>query len=596
MLTDASRVLHNALDGKVYLKSVNVIVPSSWRESKCDSGAGGSALSISLPKGDRPYRRPDVWVTGPHPIHGETPYTQQTKSCGQPGEFISFPFQYLSGRGGGANLTEEAPKLFAREWAKLRYGVFEESGYGHDQFYPGHFFHGGRAVPTETTNAPLRGVWVNGANMPGCDPSKEDCEFRPAGDNSGATCSLGGSLYDQLSNVTRFCTGKDLSGQPMSPSKHNVLCEGRAAADVILSHQDFRRINPKRSRSRVAEPEISVFREPTPQYVLVMETSRSMAANEQWKWINKAAQKFIRYDLPVNSKLAIVTFNNKSKVEHPMVEVTGNDARARLADTIPDKYHLSRSDKRCVLCALQKVVHEVLAPETLAGTHLVLLTRGSRDTLTTTTDEQIISNYVRDYNLRVSTVVLPESAEAASDPFLSFYDDISLSMGGSAYVVNGHDSVMDLYMGINSAFADILRSDARYPTETPVEVHRRDFSAASSKLVTTGSFLIDSTLGRDTLFGIYVEDEEEHRIRSITFADGKGKKYGPYKRMSSTFDLVNFKTINFPSEQAPPFHAVSRISGNYAHMQPVRSLNHSEGNPRSSTIATTFSSLRNYQS
>ena len=41
----------------------------------------------------------------------------------------------------------------------------------------------------------------------------------------------------------------------------------------------------------------------------------------QWKWINKAAQKFIRYDLPINSNLAIVTFSNNSKVEHSMIQV-----------------------------------------------------------------------------------------------------------------------------------------------------------------------------------------------------------------------------------------------------------------------------------
>ena len=46
-----------------------------------------------------------------------------------------------------------------------------------------------------------------------------------------------------------------------------------------------------------------------------------MDTHGQWKWINKAAQKFIRYDLPVNSNLAIVTFSNESKVEHNMVQV-----------------------------------------------------------------------------------------------------------------------------------------------------------------------------------------------------------------------------------------------------------------------------------
>ena len=86
-------------------------------------------------------------------------------------------------------------------------------------------------------------------------------------------------------------------------------------------------------------------------------------------------------------------------------------------------------------------------------------------------------------------------------------------------------------------------------------MHKEGFLGQTG--VSTGSFLIDSTLGRDTQFGIYVEDEEDHLIKSIRFTDSKGKTYGPFHRMSSDFDLINFKTINFPAGQSPPFSAVS---------------------------------------
>jgi hypothetical protein len=56
-------------------------------------------------------------------------------------------------------------------------------------------------------------------------------------------------------------------------------------------------------------------------------------------------------------------------------------------------------------------------------------------------------------------------------------------------------------------------SDARYPTEIPELVHRSEFIMDSTSATSTGNFLIDSTLGRDTEFGIYVEDAEEHLIK-----------------------------------------------------------------------------------
>ena len=37
-----------------------------------------------------------------------------------------------------------------------------------------------------------------------------------------------------------------------------------------------------------------------------------------------------------------------------------------------------------------------------------------------------------------------------------------------------------------------------------------------------GNFLIDTTLGRDTIFGVFVEDDENHHIKAVTFRDTEG--------------------------------------------------------------------------
>ena len=179
-----------------------------------------------------------------------------------------------------------------------------------------------------------------------------------------------------LPSVKTFCGPGALYENVLAPTKHNVLCQGRSALDVILSHPDFVYRNPSERDTVEGDlrPEIKIVREPEPQYVLVIETSSSLDDYGQWKWINKATQKFIRYDLPLNSNLAIVTFSNTSSVRHPMVRVDGDDVRGRLADTIPDKYHLTRSDVKCLLCGVQKAVHDVLRQD-MAGAHIILITR-----------------------------------------------------------------------------------------------------------------------------------------------------------------------------------------------------------------------------
>jgi len=128
-----------------------------------------------------------------------------------------------------------------------------------------------------------------------------------------------------------------------------------------------------------------------------------------WQWVHKAAQKFIRYDLADNSRLAIVSFSNDSVVQHSLAVLSDERSRARyeklatlyllkkrnqwifyrLADTIPDKYKVQRNpNQRCVICGVQTAMQKVLPGEE-AGAHLILITRGDNNTLSLT-DENII--------------------------------------------------------------------------------------------------------------------------------------------------------------------------------------------------------------
>ena len=72
-------------------------------------------------------------------------------------------------------------------------------------------------------------------------------------------------------------------------------------------------------------PRIDIVREATPTHVLVLEISASMAENDDWKFINKAAHKLIRYDLPDSARLWVMSFSNESKMEAQITTV-GFDA------------------------------------------------------------------------------------------------------------------------------------------------------------------------------------------------------------------------------------------------------------------------------
>ena len=54
---------------------------------------------------------------------------------------------------------------------------------------------------------------------------------------------------------------------------------------------------------RAISPEIVLIQEPEVKYILAVETSADMGDRDNWKWVNKAVQKLIRYDLPTNTQV-----------------------------------------------------------------------------------------------------------------------------------------------------------------------------------------------------------------------------------------------------------------------------------------------------
>ena len=321
------------------------------------------------------------------------------------------------------------------------------------------------------------------------------------------------------------------------PTKQLVVCEGRTRDQVLSSHPDFIGIRTDNEPMRAIEPEIRIVKEPRVKYVLAVETTASMEEGEDWKWVNKAAQKLIRYDLPTGSNLAVLTFNNITRVEHPMVQITDDDTRAKLADTIPGKYHLSSSNIRCVACVLQAMVRGVLQGDSV-GAHLILVTRAGTDSLSLT-DEKIITEYVKNYGIKISTIMIPTVNH------LPFYDDISQISGGKSFLVKRSAFAMDTYVSILDSIQAILSQDPEY--NSAINIHKNEHYTEGDGNITTGSFSVDSSLS-DTVLGIYVEDTEDHLIKSVTLSDEEGTVYGPYSKMSTTFDLINFKTVNVVGE------------------------------------------------
>ena len=72
-----------------------------------------------------------------NPCYGDAPYTVQNSACRERGDRIMVTPDYLINLDGLATTYYGPPSnIFVHEWAKFRYGVFEEYGYPGDEVYP----------------------------------------------------------------------------------------------------------------------------------------------------------------------------------------------------------------------------------------------------------------------------------------------------------------------------------------------------------------------------------------------------------------------------------------------------------------------------
>ncbi len=88
VMRESSRLLHQATDGRAFIRSVNVVLPASWTgdlSSSCRRNVSRTRLDS--------YSEADVKISSaPHPLFSggaDSLWTQQSRECGQSGDYIS---------------------------------------------------------------------------------------------------------------------------------------------------------------------------------------------------------------------------------------------------------------------------------------------------------------------------------------------------------------------------------------------------------------------------------------------------------------------------------------------------------------------------
>ncbi|KAL1471823.1 hypothetical protein MTO96_039701 [Rhipicephalus appendiculatus] len=272
----SSEFLHQATHGSLHIKKVIIEIPSTWPPRPNATVRQGSG-----------FERSDIRVSASSdPRVDHRPFTLQPRPCGQPGDYIHLPSEFLQELDGHTTKEYGNPSyVFVHEWAHLRYGVFDEYGMPGSDKNPELYCDSDGNVKPNVCSEKIA-FKVKSASQVDCSVCEDnavpkDCtvEFYQPTDELVESSIM---FMPYLKNVSEFCVGN--SGDKnrhnvLAPNKQNDLCRGKSAWEVISSNDDFMGLplaDPGRSFNVYFE-EVQQSNDVVPSVVYVLDVSGSMA-------------------------------------------------------------------------------------------------------------------------------------------------------------------------------------------------------------------------------------------------------------------------------------------------------------------------------
>ena len=167
VLRELSSQLWVATNTRASIRQATVVLPRTWRTD-------ARTCSLLQPvTASAPAVAPHISVSSSHPVFGNRPWAQQSQGCGKPGDKIQLGADLL--RSNTNESHAHTARLLLAEWAKFRWGVFEERGIFGDELYPPQY----RDANThnwETSACTDRSVQIEHHD---CDPSRSQCPVSP---------------------------------------------------------------------------------------------------------------------------------------------------------------------------------------------------------------------------------------------------------------------------------------------------------------------------------------------------------------------------------------------------------------------------------
>ncbi|XP_015725905.1 calcium-activated chloride channel regulator 1-like [Coturnix japonica] len=501
MIKDASKYLFEATKHRFFFKSVKIILPKTWKKN-----SKYSRLKTES------YNKADVIIADPYLKYGDDPYTLQYGGCGMQGRYIHFTTNFLL----DSSLLKvygERGRVFVHEWAHLRWGVFDE----YNNNAPFYVSENKMVEPTRCSAGVIGKPVFRNCIGNQCAPREcqydgqlyeAGCIFVPDVNQNSKTSIM---YMQNLPSVVEFCDNSTHNAE--APNMQNKMCNYKSTWEVIMESNDYHNSSVINSLAPPFETTFQLLQTQDRAVSLVLDVSGSMDLNNRITNLRIAADVFLRQIIETGSRVGIVTFESTASVKSPLVQITSDATRQKLAQYLPTTANGGTSICAGIEKGLQIITDAI---NTTYGSEIVLLTDGEDSTMSTCRER------VRESGAIIHTIALGPSAAKELEEFSNITGGLQL------YAVDGNvpSKLIEAFSEIKTGSGDI--------SEQSIQLESTDQQVNSSGWI-NNTVTIDKTVGNDTFFVF------SWSIKQPIFfvRDPKGKEYGS---SDFTVDSANLRT------------------------------------------------------
>nr|XP_054774234.1 calcium-activated chloride channel regulator family member 3-like [Lytechinus pictus] len=271
IFTEGSSVLFSATNRRVYFGTIKILVPHNWTRQ-----AEYEVAQLEA------YENANVIVTDQQSNH--RPRVGNPCGCGDEGLFIQLSKTFLIDPVLRQNQFGDSGKVIARQFAKLRWGVFDEDyvpGTDAEPYYPSNAVTATNGFEGTRCSSEVRGDLLDDTASP-CQNDHngnlpDSCRFVPSNVEQSARASL--MFASNIHSIDTFCdinADKGRKHNDMAPNLQNLICDYQSVWEVMRKSNDFGNSPPLPEDTDTSPNFIMVQPEGTLRIVLVLDTSGTM--------------------------------------------------------------------------------------------------------------------------------------------------------------------------------------------------------------------------------------------------------------------------------------------------------------------------------